>query len=509
MIERTMRSGSWGRRAGVVLIFGVSLGALSSCDNLLDVDLPAQLTDQALVDPGSADTQVASVLALFHCGYGAFAYHAMGHEEVFESIAGVAGGNHVFEDEVLTGDCDSDSEDGDYGDQLSGARSFAYVIYDKLQEWTEEQVPNKEELSAVSALYAAATLDLFGEHLCELAIDGGPLMGPDQMLTLAEDWIDTSLGHMSNLGGDFEMPFGIASSARTMAIAIRARIRWAKGDVAGALADSESVPEGFVAWVPREAGLTLRNKIYDAGTQIAFSGMLGKNTWWHEELGDGLPNPATGQVWPDPIPFSGYLFLGVMPDGRTLGQGNLPVTWAEEFRTLGEDPTPLNNGAVPDTRVLHFKKGIQGPEPREVPDKYKAESDDIPLLNWKEMWLIRAELRGGQTAIDMVNHLRDLSSLPRVTYADPNDVEEIRYMVYEEKRRELFAEGRFWSTKIQNTDIAWFPRHEGVTPAQGYTLQGGVRLAMPEDEYNLNPNFSKADRGTGCNSDEAPVGIVG
>ncbi len=254
-----------------------------------------------------------------------------------------------------------------------------------------------------------------------------------------------------------------------------------------------------MAWIPRDAGLTLRNKIYNAGTEIAFSGMLGVNDWW-----DGLPNPVTGQPWPSPIPFTGYIFLGVMPDGRAMGADGIPVRWAEEDRELGADPTPLNNGAVPDPRVQHFKKRIQGPQPREVPDKYKSNDEDIPLINWKEMWLIRAEIQGGQAAIDIVNDLRDLAGLPRVTYADPGNSEQIRRMIIEERRRELFLEGRYWATKIKNTDILWFPRGNGVTPEVGYNLQSGVRLALDEDEYNLNPNISLADRATACDPDEAP-----
>jgi hypothetical protein len=109
-----------------------------------------------------------------------------------------------------------------------------------------------------------------------------------------------------------------------------------------------------------------------------------------------------------------------------------------------------------------------------------------------------------------VNALRTAKSLPTVSGAymatltdGTNDVADVRALLFEERRRELFAEGgRFWSTKIQNTDIAWFPRAEGQTPFQRYNWQGGVRQIMPNDEYEQNPHFiergGRASRGVGC-----------
>ncbi len=123
------------------------------------------------------------------------------------------------------------------------------------------------------------------------------------------------------------------------------------------------------------------------------------------------------------------------------------------------------------------------------------------------MWLLRAELEGGQAAIDRVNELRDFHSLPRVTYADPADAAEIRFMIIEERRRQLFLEGRFWSTKIRNTDLLWFPRNSGETPLLGFPYGGGVRLLMPSNEYELNPNFDDVDEATGCDPNERPIGF--
>jgi hypothetical protein len=161
---------------------------------------------------------------------------------------------------------------------------------------------------------------------------------------------------------------------------------------------------------------------------------------------------------------------------------------------------------VRDTRVKTVFGPIQASgEQAYVNARYSSEGDDIPLVNWKEMWLIRAELEGGQKAIDLVNELRAADGLPLVAYADPANAQQIKYMIFEERRRALFVEGRFFLTKLQNTDILWFPRAQGFSPKARWVLDGGVRYTMSDNEYILNPNLGLAKRGSGCAQHERPI----
>ncbi|MGD8730160.1 MAG: hypothetical protein PVF90_10675, partial [Gemmatimonadota bacterium] len=516
-------------RAVIALILGLTVGISSGCKDLLDVELPHLLTNDAIADVGSAETQVNSAIALFECGYSEWTTMSLGPEDAMQSIAGVGGGTHGYDHTPNTGECDSSSSSTNWFDNIVGARALLTTqpsrlvasaegtatsdfpagkgVYDRIQdEWGVTAVPagRGEILSAISAIYVAASLGHLGEFVCESAIGGSELLTPGDMLGLAEDWVGTALGHIA-ANGDFAMPFGVAPSAENMAYAMRARFRWANGDVAQAAADAAQVlaaDPDFTAYVTRETGQTRRNKSYHMLTDISFSAMLGINDWWDPAIRS--PNPVTGQPWPDPIPFTGYLFLGIMPDGRTLEAGNLPVRWAEEERDAAEQPVSLGNGAVPDTRVPHIYKSIQGPGKHEVPYVYTAEDDDIPYMTWEELKLIQADnelLLGApanlQNAIDLVNELRVAKSLPEVSGAylatltdGTDDFDEVRYLLLEERRREFFAEGgRYWSTKIQNTDVLWFPRLEGATPFQGYNLQGAVRQLFATDEYQQNPNF--------------------
>jgi hypothetical protein len=530
--------------------------ALGACDSLLEVELPHLLTNTAIKGVGTAEVQVNSAIALFECGYSAFGVTALGQGGYMQSIAGVFGGSHGYTVNAATGECDTSSTSVAWFDQMMSSRAMLVTqpsrlvptglgsataefpvgkgVYDRIQdEWGVENVlsptgtPIGERLSAIAAIYVAANLTHMGEFLCELAIDGSDLLTPTDVLDLAETWVGTALGHI-NTNGEFAMPFGIAPSATNMALAIRARLRWANRDFAGAAADATTVlasDPDFNAWVSRESGVTRRNKIFHNVTDVSFSAILGVHDWWNPT--QRRPNPVTGLPWQNPIPFTGSIFLGVMPDGRTLEAGNVPVRWADEKRCSGpadtrgcgtaDQPVSLGNSAVADTRVPHIYKGIQGPAKYEVPATYQGDDDDIPYMTWEELKLIQAdrELELGTpvnllNAVGLVNELRVDKGLPEVTGAylltltdGSNDAADVRYLLFEERRREFFNEGpRFWSTKIQNTDIAWFPRAEGRTPFQNYNWQGGVRQILPNAEYDQNPYFiergGRAARGIGC-----------
>ena len=524
-MPKTTQFKNWGRTAA----FGVLLGVLGACDGLLEVDLPHLLTDAALAGPETAETQVNSAIALFECGSSSFAYISLGHEDVLQSVAGIGSGNALYRATADTGGtCDNDSASGNNFDQMMGARAALSTdpsmvpesegasrgVYDRIQsEWDLGQ--EGERLSAIASLYMAATMAHFGEFYCEFTLDGGEIQGPDFALALAEGWIGTALGHITAQGGDFAMPFGIASSATDMAMALRARIRWARGDLANAAADAATIADGFTAWVTRESGEQRRNKIFHSAQEVKFAGIYGQIDWWSPAIRNDKPG---GGKWADPIPFTGYIFLGIDPaDGRAVDAAGNPVRWAEELRDANEDPIPLPgfDSDDADTRVPTLFQSVQGPGKFEVPDLYGSEADDIPIVSWKELRLIRAEAanaagdRAG--AIAHVNVLRADAGLALVTYIGAGATQtEVRYMILEETRRALFAAGaRYYSRKIQNTDLLWFPRQQGVTPFQAYNLGGGVRYLFAGDEYENNENWAELGgldiRGSGCAPDEAPI----
>jgi hypothetical protein len=201
------------------------------------------------------------------------------------------------------------------------------------------------------------------------------------------------------------------------------------------------------------------------------------------------------------IPFTGYLDLAIAANGRAVD-------------ALGNAVTILTDpGATPDSRVSVALKDGRSPD-KMTQQKYTAADQPNVLINWMEMRLIEAEANTGN-AVAMVDRVRAVDpTLPQVTYAlNPDEIEN---MIFEERRRALWLEGRFWSTKIKNQKATgtklWFPR-ELVTGSQAQEtplpedndLTGGVRLRMQSSEFDQNPNFTRTDRATQCGPYQRPV----
>jgi hypothetical protein len=497
---------------------------MSACETLLDVELPHILTDQALEGDDTAATQVNSAIALFECGYSALAWVGMGHEDILEAISGLGESAAVYRDTPSTGGCDGSATDQSHFDQVMGARSALTReneggVYDRIQNEWSLGAPG-ERLSAISSIYLAAIYSHFGQYFCEVAFDGGSTMAPPDVMAIADTWVDKALGHIGS--SDFTMPFGISASATNMALALRAQIRWAKADAtptghsspadlaaaAAAAATVLAADPTFMAWVTREDGEMRRNKPYYTAQTVVIATMYDKIDFWQPEI--RKVNPATGVQWTNPIIFTGYRNLGIEADGRTVSDAGLPLQFGSG--TVYD----VGAGGVADTRVQHITGTGTGPGAFTIPQKYSSNADDLPLVGWKELRLIQAEnanVTGDRAgAIAFVNMVRAdpaKPGMPQVTYLDGTATfQQVRYLIHEERRRALFMEGgRYWSVKIQNTDISWFPRLEGNTVGTAqYILQGGVRLLFPGDEYLLNRNFLNLDqRGTGCVTRQAPI----
>lgn len=532
---------NWVGRAARAGALGLSLTTVA-CDDLLEVELTHLLTDEALSGQATAQLQVTSAIALFECGSSTFSWIALGHEDVLTSIAGVTNTSHVYRDTPVAGTCDTTSGAQAWFDQFQGARMLlstdpalltpagktptaqGYLgrgpdehagVYDKLNNGSYNlDAGENDRLSAIAAIYMGAVMSHYGQFYCEGAIDGSEPYTPDDFLDLADQWLGRAQTHVTAFG-DFGLPNGAASSAQNALIALRAVNNWANGDLAAADADAAAVltdDDEFTFWVTREGGEQRRNKIRHAATESRYSGMLGPINFW--SVGDRT-NPVTGLPWPDPIPFTGYIFLGIGPEGETLAAGNTPVTYAAR---VGGAVVPHADGSVQDTRVTHAYGTVQGPGSWENPTYYANDAEDEPYVSWRELTLIRAEYAHStndlQGAIDFVNGLRVFHGLQEIEGAYETallgDADAVRAMLLEERRRELYSQSaRYWSTKIQNVDMLWFPRRSGQSPT-GYVLQGGVRMPFPADEYELNPNFAALGdltdvRGTFCDPNEAPV----
>jgi hypothetical protein len=474
-----------------VVVAAVALGsalAVAACDSLLEVELPAQLTDDALENPTAAGTILSTFITHYENAYNDIVWEQFGREDGGEVPTTRDAGYFQYLPVA-----------GQFG-TMSRSLRFSTTLHEKLdKEWTVAQVPQRAQYLAISSIYAGAVLNWMGSALCESAVAQGTLLSSDQTLALADEWLTKALAEITAAGGDFAMPYGIASSARNMALGLRAQVRWMKGDNTGAAADAALVPNGFRAFATREATPARLNKPFNSGTENRYHELYDVIDFWK-----GLPNPVTGQSWPAQIPFTGYRSLGILPDGRAVREDGLPI------RTAGPYRTPEEATAVLDPRVKTVVQQLNGASyATQMNARYTGQADDIPVVNWKEMLLIRAEIAGGQQAIDLVNQIRQADNLPRVTYltgatATP---QQIKYMIIEERRRALWLEARFFYTKLKNLDVLWFPRSSGQSPAKGNQFRGGIRYIMPNEEFQFNPNLTMEQRATGCPAAQRPINI--
>jgi hypothetical protein len=504
-----------GRGWGIAALV-LAVGA-AGCDSLLEVDLPAAVTSDALDNAGSAPILVNAVMAQFECGYSSFLMDASGYEDNFQMVSGVAGNYSQYASSAGGGQCDTDAYSQEWIDPFLIARAQGADTYNKMvNDWGSTQ-----KLIGTDAFYVAAILDVFGEYFCEAAIstlttDGG-FLTPTNTLDSAEAWVQRTLDAVTANGGDFAITTAAGThttSIQTAALGLRARIRWARngaGDLAAAAADAALVPDGHKSLVLREAGEKRRNMVsvfQSGGAGIQSAGFLqgpvklksASNTYGITTLGSH-PN---GTAWTSPLPFTGYLGLSIVSATGEAVIGGVPV-----------DTTVA--GTVRDTRVAYARKNTAGGLDN-VPQRYPNDTDDIPLINWKEMRLIRAEAAGNTAAgIAHVNAVRAADSLPLIQGAYETtllgDADAYQDLLIEERRRALFEEGRFWSTKIRWNEKLWFPRSVGdlINTSASYTFGGGVRILFDANEYQVNTNWvaqgGLAARGTGCDPYEAPVGF--
>jgi hypothetical protein len=480
-----------------------AIGALAGCDKLLEVDLPAAVTSDALENPSTAAVQVNSVIAGVECAYSSLAIDAAGFEDNFQMVSGVAGQYSQYRVTPAGGGCDGGAYTQSWVNAFLTARGQGYDVYESVSGWA---VANQQRMLATLALYNAVTLGVFGEYFCEFAINAGPKMAYSETLNEAEGWADLVFTHAPTTFALTTQQGTITTDVHQTAYALRARIKYANGDLAGAAADAALVNDGHMAWILREEGEDRRNMVSSTqgnGGGVQAAGFLQgpvrlrlANPYGITELGS---HPVTGVAWPNPVPFTGYLDLAIeTATGRAVSDAGYPLTLADA-------------GTEVDTRVEHAIGPTAG-GPDNVIQKYASLADDIPLVNWREMRLIQAENAGASAAgVDFVNEIRVADGLPEVQGAYRTLVEgsAARFddLLIEERRRALWLEARFWSTKILKNEKLWFPRGFGSWDNENatYGLNGGVRMLMPTAEYEINTNLDLTDRATGCPAGQRPI----
>lgn len=218
--------------------------SLTACGDFLAVDLPTRVPAEVLNNPSLAGTLVLGAQADFECAFSEYIVSTGAWTDEFINATGwreatVWTQRLGAEYDAGTGNCPTTTFRGGFTVYLplQLARGQAENAYSLIEGFNAADVPNREELLAKSAAYAGYATTLLGEAYCEMALDGGPVITPAEVLLVAETRFTTALGHAQAAGST-----ELANLARVG----RARVRNYLGQKAQAAQDAELVSEGFV-----------------------------------------------------------------------------------------------------------------------------------------------------------------------------------------------------------------------------------------------------------------------
>ena len=377
----------------LALLAMVSLGACDTLDELLEAELPGQVTSGALDAPELAETLVAGAQADFECG---FQGHLLGVEAGFANVFQYV----IFQIEMIrianrqdrtlehgVGECAS-NRDPIWFIMHRGRAQAADAADRILNRMDPAQVNDLDFLVGKAYAYEGYATQILAEAWCEMVLDGsGTPMSRTDAMAVAEDRFTSALQY-----AQAALTGGRAAEAQDivdLALVGRARSRLNQGDVSGALADAEQVTPGFTYYATYETSPARRASMV-------------------ERLEDGF---------------------NVHPRDRNLMVGGVP------------DPR------VPIEDIgLHPSSGVGA---WIVQRKYADDGTDIPFASWREAQLMIAELDPART-VAIINSLRsdptglppgvDPSAWPLPAYVDAGPAANAA-AVLEERRRELYLQG--------------------------------------------------------------------
>jgi len=243
-------------------------------------------------------------------------------------------------------------------------------------------VPGRIALEAQVRAYGGFALVALAEGFCQMALDGGPLMTPRDVLALAEQRFTQAIDLAVQAGNQ---------DLENMALVGRARVRLDLEDFAGTIADASQVPVGYVKYATRDQSDVRR---YDA---------LCENI--------------------------------TCPQGRnaTLAPNYRGVTWAGVPDPRVADTT-TGQLAFDNAQVHYYPK-----------NKHTSRSYPLLLASYKEARLFLAEAAARTndlaTARQLINDMHTEAGIPGYDPGGTDTQEQVIAQVIEERRRELFTEG--------------------------------------------------------------------
>ena len=248
------------RVAGAALTSG--LLAAGACNSLLSVDNPGRVPDTALDDPSLAPVLEAAAIGTFECGIVNYAATAGMLSGEYWSANGFVD-NHPWEWRGVVqikgapGTCNYGRATTAMGfyTPLQQARFQLEDTYNRVEKFTDAQVPTRAKILTEMRAYAGYSYLLLGEGMCQMTVDRGPALTKDSTFGIAESRFTDAIAKATALGD---------ASLLNMALVGRARARLDRNNLTGAAADATLVPSGYRRDSEySETTQSRENRIYD------------------------------------------------------------------------------------------------------------------------------------------------------------------------------------------------------------------------------------------------------
>ncbi len=438
------------RLAGAAL-FAASTLVLSGCnlDEILEVHVPGKVLEEALNNASLAQVLTTGVVAEVECSWNQYVAGAAHHSDEYVPTSGNLTMRNWGQRKIYASDSGySQGTCGGWGypmfTPLHTARFQAEDVSVRLSEFPSDEVPGLASLQATAATWGAFPLVAMGEGFCRMAINGGGVMTPAEVQAEAETRLTSAISLAQGAGDETLTMQGMLG---------RARVRVARGDYAGAIADASQIPDGFVVNVTRDAAEPRRYNYY------------------FERL-----NAPTG--------FRAHGSVADNYQNLTIGADGMPTDGGDGVRDTRVNVKSDGNLAADFATTLFYH------------DKYGSRSDPLPLVHWHEGRIYEAEALAMQGDVDgalgKINGLREAVGLPTVTAAV--GAGEIMDLIKEERRRQLFVLGGHRLHDMLRFDIPFLGEPGSIHPNgldQTGAEYGDVTcFQLPEVEIKGNENIS-------------------
>jgi hypothetical protein len=389
-MNRVIEMVPWSRRVRGLVALSVALG-LGGCDTaeLLEVDLPGNVTASDIEDPGLAATMRVSAIGDFEWAWDEYVDFAAKHSDEYIQSSGNFTGRRLQLRDIPA---NLPRYQVNVFGRLHRARVMLESNFDRLQTFSDADVPNRTQYLAEMRAYGGFIYVVFGEGFCGTPLNGdGVVRTSDQLLEIAVDQFTEALSIAGALG-----------TGRSQELVQAARIGRARAyldlqQYPNAIADAQSIVDdtGLDFYATREYGENRRENSMANTNELDTNQQSTVAPSYRDLQWKGVADPR----------------VTVMETGL-IGHDNATIVWRHN-----KTPESFAAGAAQDVIIASSR------EARMIIAEASAMAGDLA------------------TAIGILNDFHTAAGIPPVTAEDlPTQDDVIRHVI-EERRREFFVEG--------------------------------------------------------------------